>query len=195
MSFKNYMKRAAEQYQCGALQGTRLWQFRFDKHVCKTANAAPGAGLWVQVEVLGYNDKSGEHEVGGEGSQQWPAVAAAIMQPCKPYCSHLARHTTAAVHFPGIAWHMQYITACNRQHIGQSVPSCQSTQSACTVIYIWLPAAVIATSSGMFLKAARDDLYMTVSSTSYDILLCLACCCRCCILLGALLQDKGQRST
>eukprot|EP00775_Hariotina_reticulata_P007472 gene7472-7681_t len=63
MSFKNYMKLAAEQYDSEKLQGSKLWQFRFDKHVCSTANAAPRAGLWVQAELLGYDEKSGEHEV------------------------------------------------------------------------------------------------------------------------------------
>lgn len=84
------MKQVGEQYRGKELVGSKLWLFRFDKQTTEAAGAEPGAGLWVEAQVVGYNDKTGEHEVGGvlgaaaachwSGQVAQPAVASAVAE-------------------------------------------------------------------------------------------------------------------
>lgn len=61
--FKTYMKLVGQQYSGREVIGRNIWLFRFDKETTAAAGVAAGAGLWVEAQVVGYNEKSGEHEV------------------------------------------------------------------------------------------------------------------------------------
>lgn len=61
--FKTYMKLVGQQYSGREVIGRNIWLFRFDKETTTAAGIAAGAGVWVEAQVVGYNEKSGEHEV------------------------------------------------------------------------------------------------------------------------------------